>query len=561
MTPSRRRTIALTLGIAGALLRLWQYLGRGSFWLDEAAIARNVVARDPSGLLRPLDFAQIAPKGFLLVEKLASSSLGTGDHALRLYSLLCALAALPLFYALARRALSEPGALLAFAFFALLSRPIYYASEAKQYSGDIFFACLLLLLGLRVFAPDTAPRHWLRLGGLGAIAVWFSQPALFVGVGIALALVVGVLQRRVPLRWPAVVACILWLVTGLPSIWLTIHSLGPAEYAYMQSFWSDGFWPLVPHSLHDAAWPFLNLYGLFRDPLGMPVGVVGLALFVVGVVAFAHRRPVTLAALAGPLLVLYAASALGVFPFATTLHGFDKIAAGNGRVLMFLVPSLVLLVTAGIMVLLDSPLLRVRRTGVAAAALVIGAPLYYDLTTLPWSPNDLTQVLAAIHREAKPGDRLYVHYAGLHPFEWYRARVPIADDHVVRGGCYRPAWREYLRELDAFRGTGRLWVVVVHPAWVNGVHEGAVIEQYLDHVAPKLGRWGESDSFALLYDFGRVTPLRGPPPSWHPPPRALAQDTVPLGMSCAGIFPSWGPGAAAPARSLSPPFAGARARP
>jgi hypothetical protein len=544
VTPSRRRGIAIALGTAGALLRLWQYLGRGSLWLDEAAIARNLVARSPSALLHPLDFAQIAPKGFLLIEKLAAETIGTSDGALRLYPLLCALAALPLFYALARRALSEGAALLAFAFFAVLTRPIYYAAEAKQYGSDIFFACLLLLLGLRVLAPGTSPRHWLRLGVLGAVAVWFSQPALFILVGIALALAIAVLRHRVPLRWPAVAACVLWMASGLPSIWLTLHSLDRSGYAYMKSFWSAGFWPLVPHSLHDAAWPLLNLYGLFRDPLGMPLAIVGLALFAIGVGVLAQRRPVTLAARVGPLLVLYAASASGVFPFATTLQGFDKISAGNGRVLMFLVPSLVLLVTAGVIELVESAQPRIRRVGLASAAIVIGAPLYYDLTALPSSPNDLAPVIAAIGRGAKPGDRLYVYYAGRQPFEWYRARFPVADDHLVRGGCYRPAWREYLRELDAFRGTGRLWVVVVHPAWVNGVHEGTLIEQYLDRIAPRVGRWGASDSFALLYDFSRVPPLPGPASRWHPPPRALPQDIVPLGASCAGIYPSWGSSAA-----------------
>jgi hypothetical protein len=541
VTPSRRRRIAIALGIAGALLRLWQYLGRGSLWLDEAAIARNIVARSPAGLLHPLDFAQIAPKGFLLVEKLATDTVGTSDYALRLYSLLCALAALPLFYALARRALSEGGALLAFTFFVVLQRPIYYAAEAKQYSGDIFFACLLLLLGIRVLSPASSSRHWLRLGALGAIAVWFSQPALFILVGIGFALVIAVTQRKIPLRWPAVVAGVLWMLSGVPSIWFTLHSLGPPEYAYMKSFWGEGFWPLPPHSLHDAAWPLLNFYGLFRDALGMPVAIIGLALFVLGVAFLARHRPVMLAALGGPVLVLYVASASGVFPFATTLQGFDKISAGNGRVLMFLVPSLVIVVTSGVTALLDAPLLRIRGAGLAAAAIVIGAPLYYDLTSLPWSPNDLSRDYASMRREARPEDRLYVYYAGLQPFEWYRSRFTIPDDHVIRGGCYRPAWREYLRELDALRGTGRVWVLIVHPAWVNGVQEGAVIEQYLDRITPHLGRWGASDAFVLLYDFSRVKPLPGPPSRWHPPPRALPQDTVPLGASCTGIYPAWGP--------------------
>ncbi|MFL5560006.1 MAG: glycosyltransferase family 39 protein [Gemmatimonadaceae bacterium] len=544
MTPTRRRTIAIALGSAGAILRLWEYFGRGTLWLDEAAIARNVAARSPAALLRPLDFAQIAPKGFLLLEKLATDTLGTSDRALRLYSILTALASLPLFYALARRALNEKGALLAFAFFSLLARPVFYAAEAKPYGGDIFFACLLLLLGLRILAFDALPRHWLRLGALGAVAVWFSQPALFVLGGIGLALTIAVAQRRVPLRWPAVVACALWAISGIPSIWWTLHSLAPHEHAYMLSFWGDGFWPLRPHSLREAAWPVVNLYGLFRDPLGMPVAIAGLALFVLGVATFARRRPVVLAALIGPIVALYVASALGIYPFDTTIAGFNKIAAGNGRVLMFLVPSLVLVVTAGLMALLESPIVDVRRVGLVSAVFVVGVPLYYDLTGLPHSPNDVTPIVNAMHAARKPDDRLYVYYGGTQPFEWYRDRFPFADDHVVRGGCYRPAWREYLRELDAFRGRGRVWVVIVHPAWVGGIHEGDMIEEYLDDVAPKVGRWGAKDAFALLYDFSAIAPLARPAVAWHPPPRALPQDTVPLGFACDGVFP--GPGVPRP---------------
>lgn len=541
LNPRRRRLVAIALGVVGALLRLWEYFGRGTLWIDEAAIARNVASRSYGELLQPLDFAQIAPKGFLFFEKFAVTTFGTGDRVLRLYAILTALAALPLFYALARRVLSESGALVAFAFFALLTRPVYYAAEAKQYGGDIFFACLILLLALRILAYDAAPRHWLRLGALGAVAVWFSQPALFVLAGIGLALLVAVLQRKIPLRWPAIVACILWAASGLPSIYLTLHSLGPAEHAYMRSFWEAGFWPVPPHSLNDLAWPFVNFYGLFRDPLGMPVTALGVGLYMLGCLVLAHRRPVQLTALAGPLVVLYIASALGIYPFDATVKGFNKIAAGNGRVLLFLVPGLILVVTAGITSLAASSARYVRRIGIAGAALLLAGPLYYDLTALPYSPHDLRPILAAMREQVRPDDRLYVYYGGRQAFEWYRSRFPVADDHVVRGGCYRPAWREYLRELDAFRGRGRLWVLVVHPAGINGVHEGGMIEQYFDLTAPKLGRWGTKDAFVLLYDLAAVAPRSGPPAAWHPPPRGLPFDTVSLGFACTGVFP--GPGA------------------
>ncbi|HEX2781542.1 MAG TPA: hypothetical protein VHM30_18705, partial [Gemmatimonadaceae bacterium] len=394
---------------------------------------------------------------------------------------------------------------------------------------------------LRILAYDAAPRHWLRLGVLGALAVWFSQPALFILAGIALALAVAVARRRIPLRWPAVVACILWLVSGVPSIWVTLHSLAPRERLYMRSFWSDGFWPLPPRSLADLAWPFENLYGIFRDPLGMPVTAFGLGIFILGVIVLARRRPVALAALVAPLGIIYVASALRIYPFDTTVEGFNKIAAANGRVLLFLVPGLILVLVEGVMALVVSPLAWVRRFGYASAALLVGAPLYYATAALPYSPQDLRPVFRAMEQGRRDGDALYVAYGARQAFEWYRDRIPFPDSAITLGGCHRPAWREYMREVDAFRGRGRLWVMVSHPAAIHGLREMVLLEEYLDRIAPKLGRWGSKDAFVLLYDMSRVAPPPGPPAGWHPGPRRLAfADTITIGWSCMGVFP--GPG-------------------
>jgi hypothetical protein len=68
------------------------------------------------------------------------------------------------------------------------------------------------------------------------------------------------------------------------------------------------------------------------------------------------------------------------------------------------------------------------------------------------------------------------------------------------------------------------------------VREGALIENYLEEVAPRLGKWGNKDAFVMLYDMRLVQPLHRDPASWHPPPRTLAIDTVRLGFSCRGIF-------------------------
>ena len=529
--------MALALMALGAALRAWQFFGRGTLWLDEAAIARNVLGRGYRELLEPLDFAQIAPKGFLLVEKLAVELFGPTEVALRLFPFLTALAALPLFYRLARRVLTGHGALMALGLFAVLSRPIHYGAEVKQYGSDIFFTIVLLLLALPVIRGKPGARHALRLGMAGAVAVWFSQPSIFILAGVATAVALAVMQRRIRVGLPFASMAGLWAVSALPAIWTTMHSLRGLENDYMRSFWVEGFWP-APTSLKALAWPIVTLYGLFEDPLGMPVAAIGIVLFALGWYVIARGGTIELVLLLSPFVLALLASALRLFPFATTVIGFNKIAAGNGRVLLFLLPALILVTIAGLDYLVRAPTTLARHAGRALAVLVFGAPLFYDLVELPHTPHDLREVMRIVVRDRRPGDHLYVYYGARQAFEFYRASFPFADGEVTLGGCQRPHWREYLRELDELRGRSRLWVLVAHPSTMRGVREAAVIEGYLDRIAPKLGRWGRKDATLILYDMRAASrPAAADRALWHPPPRRLPADTVSLGHSCMGVFP------------------------
>ncbi|HAE59165.1 MAG TPA: hypothetical protein DCG54_06560, partial [Anaerolineae bacterium] len=98
-------TAALLIGM-GLVLRLRQYLSGRSLWLDEAMLALNIVERDFWGLLKPLDYDQGAPLGFLLLEKLTISLLGNGELTLRLPSVIAGCLALVFFYLLLRHFLS-----------------------------------------------------------------------------------------------------------------------------------------------------------------------------------------------------------------------------------------------------------------------------------------------------------------------------------------------------------------------------------------------------------------------------------------------------------------------
>lgn len=57
--------------VVGMALSVAQFVANRSLWHDEACLALNIVNRSFLDLTQPLDYAQGAPLGFLMPEKLA----------------------------------------------------------------------------------------------------------------------------------------------------------------------------------------------------------------------------------------------------------------------------------------------------------------------------------------------------------------------------------------------------------------------------------------------------------------------------------------------------------
>jgi 4-amino-4-deoxy-L-arabinose transferase-like glycosyltransferase len=175
----------------GILVRVVQYLSNRSLWNDEAALALNIVNRSYLELLQPLDYDQGAPIGFLFIEKLAIQIFGDNEYALRLFPLFSAIISLFLFYKLAKQCLQPQPAIIALTLFSTLHIWLGYATEVKQYSSDVAIAVLLCLVLIQINGKKLNFTQILTFGIVGAIAIWFSYPAIFVlaGIGISYLLI------------------------------------------------------------------------------------------------------------------------------------------------------------------------------------------------------------------------------------------------------------------------------------------------------------------------------------------------------------------------------------
>jgi hypothetical protein len=477
---SNERVLVITLIVAGAALRLWQYLAGSSLSIDEAALALNIIHRPLPELFRSLDYAQVAPPGFLAIEKAMVAIFGSSEYTLRLFPLISGLGALGIFLAVARRTLAGWSVAFAVGLFALGVPFIYFASQVKQYSSDIALALLLLLLALDIYARGIHTSRMLLIAVTGAVAVWMSQTVLFVMAGIAVAFLVLYRKQEVGVRNRLLMGLSVWVLSGSAAALLAFSNLSSLDREYFKAFWRVGFMPFPPERVWDFLWIPQQLtwvFGAFGTGLGYLHGGLSYrwsplftAIMIFGLWGLWQTRREVALFLSLPVLATFVASAARLYPF-------------SARLVSFLIPFMLICVAAGTHRLIKCLPHRVEFLNPVALAILGGAPLYTIAFALPPSRiQHLRPPLERLAERRQAGDLVYVYSGAELAFRYYAERMKLPLDDVIFGKCAIGNPRAYLAELDRLRGR-RAWVVITHEQ-VPGERE--LIQEYLNRIGTEL---------------------------------------------------------------------------
>lgn len=477
--------VILTLGI---VLRLVQYLAGTSLWLDELAVTHNILGRSLWNLLLvPLSFDQVAPKGFLLAEKLSVSTLGANDYILRLFPLLCSVGALLVFSYAAQRVLDGVAAPVALALFAAAAPLITYSSQVKPYSTDVFVSVMLLWLVLN-FHPDAGEVSASRAvwaGALGGFAVWFSFPAVLVvcGFAVTLAMIGFHVRREIGTRQFVLLrrTVVLWSISATVATTVNWLSLTPATSEYLHRFWAMGMLPSKPSWSFRVLWAW-NRMKILRGAgesaaLGYPFPVFYLTLAAFGFWLLWRRWRSISVFLLAPVCVTLVAAIFRQYPF-------------SDRPILFLLPSFFLAIAASIERARQQVSLFSRLSGnLTVVALVIPALYPVAITPPIYRIEDIKPVLSYVQERRREDDRIYVYYGAGPAITYYGINYGLRENDYMIGGCHRGDAQRYFQELDMFRGRVRLWVVLTHA--LQWYRERDDILNYLDTIGLR------RDSFAV----------------------------------------------------------------
>ncbi len=517
-----------TLGFValGVLLRVARYLLNFPLWCDETMIAANFLDRGYADLFRPLDYRQVSPLLFLMIELTAVKLLGFSELSLRLFPVVCGVLSVPLFRHAAGRVLSGVPLLLAVAVFAVSGWPLRYVAEIKPYASDLFVALGLLALALEwCRAPGRVGWLW-ALAVAAPLGVALSLPAVFIVGGVGLALLVPVWRSR---RRDAQLALALAMVVSA-AVFLGLapfYKTAPQDHDYFHNAWAEAFPPLN-HAGKLLVW-LLDIHTgyMFAYPDGGAHGasaVTFLAFAAAALILWRRDRRTIAALCLAPFGLALVAAAIHRYPYGlsarTTQYAAPAICLLSGLGLAF-----------GLSLVRHKESRRRWLVGTAGGLALLGFVRLGADMTMPcktitdqrvrsfaqWFWVDLARdgVLVCAHRDLG---------VTFEPKHWTR---DATDTYLVYQKIYSPRHRAgAAANLDAVSAARPLRVVLFNEipagtpafeAWLAGMlgryDLRRVVEYPVSSLERKIGpTW---DQLYLVYEFapkaGRLVSITGRP--------------------------------------------------
>jgi hypothetical protein len=321
------------------------------------------------------------------------------------------------------------------------------------------------------------------------VAIWFSHPVAFVLGGIGTGLFLDALVKKDRRRVGAclvTIAC--WLASFGVCFLVCLKQLGNNQF--LLGYWAGHFLPLPPTSPGDLMWLLDHFFGFLAYPGGLggtevKVGGIAAALVLIGVIAMWREEWPVVVALVGPALLTLLASGLGKYPFA-------------GRLLLFLVPPMLLLVARGAWAVASALRPNQPFAAVVLLGLLLVAPAVETYQTLRRPPRNeqIVPVLNDVRQQWQPGDKVYIYYGAVPAFTFYTRENPFPPG-VILGGQHRSTRVGYRDELRKLAGEPRVWIVFSH----LHLSEESLIRAYAEGLGRCAAEIRHSGACAFLFDF------------------------------------------------------------
>lgn len=164
--------------ILAIALRFKVYLQECSLWLDEAALALNILKRGLFGFFSPLDYQQCCPPLFMMMTKIMVTIFGDYEKVYRVIPFCAGIGSIPVFYYFSKEFFNNKWIILFVNYlFAVNYSLIVFCFEFKPYMLDAFLFMSSFLLLKKV--NFNSKKHLILVALSFAILPYLTLPILF----------------------------------------------------------------------------------------------------------------------------------------------------------------------------------------------------------------------------------------------------------------------------------------------------------------------------------------------------------------------------------------------
>lgn len=499
--------------LTALVLRCLHYFGRSSMWLDELASSFNVMERNFYQLAtETLDFNQVAPLGFLWLQKLATLLFGQNDHAFRFFPFVFSILSLLLFYLVCKTFLKGVTLVGAFALFGLSMCMLFYGGEAKQYSGDVTAALFLVWSGLEMVKGKLKRSSLWTISAGGFLMIFCSLPAVVIAPTVLLVVFIQLLRKTIKLPVQHFISITtIWALSCLLLTGYAKFIISTDVQQAMSDYWSRGFAPLtglgdfllwIPQTIQKELTYSLAWFSAEILPQTGYISWALLLLSIPGLIYLFKKNKEATVILLSPLIAALLLAIFRVLPF-------------DGRVSIYATWPIIICGMAGIAALrhwfprvFSVPVTTISTLVIALpiGLLIIGfAPM-----RPPYNGQSAQPVLKELKKQMQPGDVLYVYFKSKYAMRFYGPKEGITD--YVAGRSHSSI-EPLLRDIDSLRGNKRVWFLFSQwtpkqpfPDSIKA-YMGTVIGRQIGVIPDPDGNTGELEAAAHLYDLSGETLL------------------------------------------------------
>ena len=343
------------------------------------------------------------------------------------------------------------------------------------------------------FAVDSLPSKKLidlnaiLIGVLGATALWFSHPAVFVLAGIGVSKILFNLIKK---DWVKIgqlsIICSFWALSFITFYLVSLNDLNRNQY--LLDFWSDSFLPFPPGSLSDIKWYLNTLLIIFEQPIGLGSSGIAIFAFLVGSIIIFSQKKIIFFILILPILFTLLTSGLKLYPF-------------RGRLLLFITPILLIFIAEGAEEIRVKTRATSATTGIAFLCLMFSLSLINTTNSLirPQSTEEIKPVINYIKKHEQSGDVLYLYYGSIHQYKYYAKKFNLSNSYI-EGVRSRQNWTNYVSDINKLRGNKRVWILFSHVYTLEGIDEEKFFLYNLNNIGTELENFKSTGASVYLYN-------------------------------------------------------------